>query len=427
MGRYSVGADRGGSGVRGRRSVRVMAYASCGALLLAGCASMPDSGDLRQVESTPRQDSQVRVYAIPPRPGASADEIVRGFLEALTSDDANYETAGKYLTDGARKTWDPYDSTTVLGDAPEPVTVPTDTKDGTRDVRFRLNGSKIAGVDERHAYEPAAGTYNESVRLTKLKNKQWRIDALPQGVVMGSSDFQRNYVSVNKYYYASNGISGAGRPLATVADPVYVRAQVDPMTQIVRALLRGPTKWLDPEVTSSFPTGTDLKSADTSLSTDDRNRVTVPLNGQADHVGNAVCERMAAQVLLTLTNLTPTGVDEVELQRSDGSQLCVQTKGQAAESPRTVRAGSRRTSTSSTTSSGLYGWTAATATRSPNRCPGRSVRASRSCGRPRCHGTRPPRPGCPPTAGTCTSGRWCPAVHSANRCCAARAAHRPTG
>ncbi|WP_329187731.1 LpqB family beta-propeller domain-containing protein [Streptomyces sp. NBC_01428] len=330
MGRYSVGADRGGSGVRGRRSVRVMAYASCGALLLAGCASMPDSGDLRQVESTPRQDSQVRVYAIPPRPGASADEIVRGFLEALTSDDANYETAGKYLTDGARKTWDPYDSTTVLDDAPEPVTVPTDTKDGTRDVRFRLNGSKIAGVDERHAYEPAAGTYNESVRLTKLKNKQWRIDALPQGVVMGSSDFQRNYVSVNKYYYASNGISGAGRPLATVADPVYVRAQVDPMTQIVRALLRGPTKWLDPEVTSSFPTGTDLKSADTSLSTDDRNRVTVPLNGQADHVGNAVCERMAAQVLLTLTNLTPTGVDEVELQRSDGSQLCVQTKGQAA-------------------------------------------------------------------------------------------------
>ncbi|MEW2167660.1 LpqB family beta-propeller domain-containing protein [Streptomyces sp. NPDC007084] len=323
-----MGADRGGSGVRGRRPVRVMAYASCGALLLAGCASMPDGGDLRQVESTPRQDSQVRVYAIPPRPGASAAEIVQGFLEALTSDDANYETAGKYLTDGARKAWDPYRSTTVLDDAPDPVGLPTDTKDGTRDVQFRLTGGKVARVDERHAYSPEAGSYNGLVRLTKLKNKQWRIDGLPQGVVMGTSDFQRNYVSVNKYYYASNGTSGTGRPPATVADPVYVRAQVDPMTQIVRALLRGPTKWLDPVVTSSFPTGTDLKSADTSLSPDDRNRVTVPLNAEADHVGGTQCGRMAAQLLLTLQNLTPTGVDEVELQKSDGSQLCVQTMNQ---------------------------------------------------------------------------------------------------
>ena len=116
--------------------------------------------------------------------------------------------------------------------------------------------------------------------------------------------------------------------MATVADPVYVRAQVDPMTQIVRALLHGPTKWLDPEVTSSFPTGTDLKNADVSLSPDDRNRVTVPLNTKADRVGSAQCERMAAQLLLTLQNFTPTGVGEVALQRADGAQLCVQTTDQ---------------------------------------------------------------------------------------------------
>ncbi|MFF3610141.1 LpqB family beta-propeller domain-containing protein [Streptomyces sp. NPDC002580] len=329
MGRHFVGADRGGNGVRGRRTVRLTAYAGCSVLLLAGCASMPDSGDLRGVESTPRQDSHVRVYAVPPPQGASAAEIVQGFLEALTSDDAKYETAGKYLTDNARKVWDPYRSTTVLADAPNSVPMSSE-KDGGRDVLFRLSGSKVATVDGRHAYDPGSGAYSGSVHLTRLKsNKQWRIDGLPQGVVMGTSDFRRNYVSVNKYFYASNGEAGTGRPLSTVADPVFVRAQVDPMTQIVRALLKGPTSWLGPVVRSSFPSGTDLKSSDVSLSPDDRNRVTVPLNAKADRVGHTKCTQMAAQLLLTLQDLTPTGVDEVELQKSDGSQLCVLDKDQA--------------------------------------------------------------------------------------------------
>lgn len=249
-----MGADREGSRGR-RRPVRLAAYVGCGALLLAGCASMPDSGDLRDVESTPRQDSQVRVFAMPPREDASSAEIVQGFLEALTSDDPQYETARKYLTASARKTWDPDRSTTVLADAPDPEPAHAGTGEDTGEgFLYRLSGGKVATVDAQHAYAPDDGSYNRTVHLTRLKNsKQWRIDGLPQGVVMGKSDFQRNYVSVNKYYYASNVTSGTGTPLGTVADPVYVREQVDPMTQIVRALLKGPTRWLDPVVTSSFP------------------------------------------------------------------------------------------------------------------------------------------------------------------------------
>ena len=65
-----MGADREG-GAR-RRPVRAVAYGVCGVVLLAGCASMPDSGDLRGVESTPRQDTQVRVFAMPPQEDAPA-------------------------------------------------------------------------------------------------------------------------------------------------------------------------------------------------------------------------------------------------------------------------------------------------------------------------------------------------------------------
>ncbi|AVH58359.1 MULTISPECIES: LpqB family beta-propeller domain-containing protein [Streptomyces] len=324
-----MGADREGRGGRGR-PVRVGACVGVGALVLAGCASMPDSGDLRGVESTPRQDSQVRVFAMPPRADAQPAEIVRGFLEALTSDDPQYETARKYLTPSARKAWDPYRSTTVLADGPNTESEPAGTRDGADDdYSYTLIGSKVATVDGQHAYAPDSGAYHRTVHLTLQKDKQWRIDGLPQGVVMGKSDFQRNYVSVNKYYFASNGPSGSGAQLDTVADPVYVREQVNPMTQMVRALLKGPTRWLDPVVTSSFPSGTDLKKGVTALSPDDRNRVTVPLNPKADHVGRGQCTKMAAQLLYTFQDLTPTGVDEVELQKSDGSQLCVLIEDQA--------------------------------------------------------------------------------------------------
>ncbi|MEU9290467.1 LpqB family beta-propeller domain-containing protein [Streptomyces sp. NPDC048275] len=324
-----MGADREGSGHR--RRGRVGAYVGCGALLLTGCASMPDSGDLRGVESTPRPDSQVRVFAMPPREDAPPAEIVQGFLEALTSDDAQYETARKYLTAGARKAWDPYRSTTVLADGPNTVSERAGTREGSDDdYSYALSGRKVATVDGQHAYAPDSGSYGKTVHLSLQKDtKQWRIDGLPQGVVMGQSDFQRNYVSVNKYYFSSNAPSGTGRQLGTVADPVYVRGEVDPMTEMVRALLKGPTRWLDPVVTSSFPSGTELKKDVTSLSPDDRNRVTVPLNKKADRAGEAQCDRMAAQLLFTLQDLTPTGVDEVELQRSNGSQLCVLTEDRA--------------------------------------------------------------------------------------------------
>ncbi len=317
-----MGAD--GKRVGRRRPMRIVAYVGCGAVLLTGCASMPDSGDLRDVEASQRPDAQVRVFAMPPRENARPDEIVQSFLEALTSDDPQFETAKRYLTKDARNTWQPYRSTTVLADGPSAVKH-NGSREATGDYEYALTGDKVAEVDRQFAYEPAEGTYNERVHLTQQEEadgtRQWRIDSLPQGVVLGRSDFQRHYVSVNKYYFASNSPS-ADRP-GTVADPVYVRRQVDPVTHMVRALLKGPTRWLAPVVRSSFPTGVALRKGVQTLTPDDQNKLTVPLNRKADGVGQSQCSEMAAQLLYTLQDLTPTGIDEVELQRSDGSQLCV--------------------------------------------------------------------------------------------------------
>ncbi|MFG2377208.1 LpqB family beta-propeller domain-containing protein [Streptomyces sp. NPDC048504] len=323
-----MGADRAG-GAR-RKPARAAAYVAMGVVVLAGCASMPDSGDLRGVESTPRQDTQVRVFAMPPREDASQGEIVQGFLEALTSDDPNYKTARMYLSAKAARNWQPELSTTVLADGPSTEAVrPPVGREDTGTFTYTLTGDRVATVDSQQAYAPADGKYSKAVHLTKdAKSGQWRIDDLPQGVVMGESDFQRNYMSVNKYYFASNTTAGTSSQPIAVADPVFVRRRVDPMTQMVRSLLNGPTSWLGPVVRSSFPTGTALRKGVTSLTPDDQNKLTVPLNQRASRVGLARCNEMATQILFTLRTMTPT-VDKVELQAANGAQLCVYNEGNA--------------------------------------------------------------------------------------------------
>lgn len=333
--------DRGPAGRRRRRAVPG-ACAALGVVLLAGCASMPDSGDLRGVESTPRQDTQVRVFAVPPREEASVDEIVQGFLEALTSDDPNYDTARKYLTRQAVKTWRPEGSVTVLANDyfadSESV---RDREDRSDEFGMSVVGTKVATLDGQNAYTPDQGKYRGVVHLVRNRatGGQWRIDRLPQGIVMGQSDFLRNYMSVNRYYFASNTADkNQGRPVA-VADPVYIRKQVDPMTSVVRSLLAGPTWWLDPAVRSGFPTGTALARSVHTLTPDDQNKLTVPLNDRAKSVSSTKCAEMAAQLYYTLQDLTPTGVGEVEL-RSGGRRLCTLDE-ERAESVATTSSQSR--------------------------------------------------------------------------------------
>ncbi|MEW2618610.1 LpqB family beta-propeller domain-containing protein [Streptomyces sp. NPDC048106] len=324
-----MGADREGGA--GRRPWRAAAYTALGAVLLAGCASMPDSGDLRDVESTPRQDTGVRVFAMPPAEDANPGEIMQGFLEALTSDDPAYDTARKYLASDAARTWRPEQSATVLANGPS---IETDCRAGNREaansVTCVLTGARVATVDAEQAYQPATGTYRKKVHLTRDgKTGQWRIDELPDGVVMGKSDFQRNYTSVDKYYFASGTPLGAaaGEPVA-VADPVFVRSKVDPMTQMVRSLLKGPSTWLRPVVRSSFPTGTALQKGVSGLAPDDQNRLTVPLNLKDSRIAESTCTEMATQLLFMLRNLAPT-LESVDLRGTGGGQLCELTEERA--------------------------------------------------------------------------------------------------
>ncbi|MFG2880618.1 LpqB family beta-propeller domain-containing protein [Streptomyces sp. NPDC048337] len=312
---------------RGPRTLRAYALGAAG-LLLAGCASMPSRGEIRPVQGSQGVDSQVRVFGVPPADRAGAAEIVKGFLEAMTSDDPQLETARKYLTEEAAKTWKPGSAVTVLsaGLDRSPIRGEKDP-DGPR---WKVTGKKLATVDERSAYQPetGGGSYEEFLQLVQ-ENKQWRISTPPKSLVLSESDFQRIYMPTNKYYFAGGTL---------VADPVYVRqrtdpdSRMDPTTQTVQSLLAGPSRWLGPVVETSFPTGTELRPGTKSLSYDGQNTLRVPLNDKADNVAQPQCQKMATQLLYTVQELTASRLNRVELLRSDGksSSLCSVTDVTAA-------------------------------------------------------------------------------------------------
>ncbi|MEU8630333.1 LpqB family beta-propeller domain-containing protein [Streptomyces sp. NPDC048669] len=300
---------------------------------------MPVTGDVKAVDASQPGESQVQVYAVAPRDGATPNEVVDGFLESMTSDDSDFRTTRKYLTQQTSKAWKPSALTTVLAKAPNRSGRPDHESDrSTTEVSYTLSGEKVATVDEQNAYQPLAPTdYASTLHLVRQNGpdgKEWRIDRVPDGLVLGQSDFKRLYRSVNKFYFAT-GRSEAQSTL--VADPVYIRNRTDPatgmdtVTQAVRSLLRGPTDWLRPVVESGFPAGTGLRKDVISLTPDDRNVLKVPLNKKADGVGQRSCRMMASQVLFTLRDLTSARVEQVELQRSDGSTLCVLGSDQAEE------------------------------------------------------------------------------------------------
>ncbi|QMV23207.1 hypothetical protein GQS52_17120 [Streptomyces sp. SCUT-3] len=332
-----AGPPRGRARPARRRGVRAAVAAVALSLLAAGCAAMPSSGEVKAVEDDRRADadSQVQVFGVKPQGGESPEALVRGFLEATTSDEAEYDTAKEYLSPDALKQWNPYAGVTVLAGGPVARAVPGRSgtgEGGGQRVRVEVSGSRVAHVDRKHAYSPAGEEYEGAFQLSRNDDGEWRIDRLPDGLLLGESDFQRLYRSVNIYYYASpadgRGDASDGRDVL-VADPVYLRARIDPVTETVQALLEGPTAWLDPVADSAIPQGTSLRS-DGPLAPDDEGELRVRLSGRIGRSGRAECERMAAQVLHTVQEQPSAKLGKVVLADDKDAEVCSLSRDQAA-------------------------------------------------------------------------------------------------
>ena len=130
------------------------------------------------------------------------------------------------------------------------------------------------------------------------------------------------------YYFDRLGQDEQSTPGAEqtlVADPVYLRDQVDTLESTVSALLGGPSDWLAPVVSTAAPARArlDSKAADHGVSLDDSQRLRVRLDHSGDGLRGQRCTQLAAQLFATVQAQASAQLTAAEVDRMDGSTACV--------------------------------------------------------------------------------------------------------
>jgi hypothetical protein len=296
-------ARRGADAAGHRRGAVLRLAAGAGALavLAGGCASMQTSGTVQQGSANQAGASQAQdlpqLIPVPPGAGWSDTQIVDGFLAASASFANDHAVAREYLTRSEARAWRPSWAATVVGATVSPTVVSlNNVPDEPQGASVQISGQSLATLTASGQYLPAPGTQPSSLYLGLEKIAgQWRISQLPSrtSLILTQPAFQRDYVPRNLYFFGPSG--------TLVPDPVFVPQQDSteaPATGLVSALRQDPTVgWLAGATTTSFPQGTRLIGVSITATS-----AVVDLGGSAANASRQTLDKMAAQIVWTLTS-----------------------------------------------------------------------------------------------------------------------------
>ena len=279
-----------------RRLTRLLTLA---ALVLggAGCANVPSGGQVvtgRPAERAERvDDPYVRLIPVEPRPDWGPAQIVSGFLAASGSFDDGHKVAKMYLS--GQTSWNPglRPSVTVLASR---VTDPHVIKSAGNQATVRITGEELGTITADGQYTASPKNLDATFQLAKTPQGVWRITGLPgdekSGLLLTKDDVERAMRTVNLFFFAPDRHTLVPNGVFL---PVANRQSLP--TQLVQALLAGPTSWLAGAVDSAFPEGTRLRRGVRV----DKEIATVDLTKEARR---GDIERMSAQLSWTMRQLS---------------------------------------------------------------------------------------------------------------------------
>lgn len=269
------------------------------AVTLAGCVSLPSSGPVTSAEPELGARQPLAQHAAGPRRGTSPRQLIEDFQRACAAGSYDgFAVARQYLTKATAKRWNPQQSVIV---------VDSDPGDG---LKVEMTGSTpivttshllvVLAVDElgRSASSAAIDTWEYS--LTR-ENGQWRIQTLPDGIVLTKSAFSNAYARRDVYFYSADW-------QIPVADPRWI-ARKDLVHGLVQALYAGPSAAVANSVRSALPT-TVADAAPVVDVAGQLASVTVPQ--QVAALGSTQRTRALWQFQLTLAGVR--GIAHVELR-----------------------------------------------------------------------------------------------------------------
>lgn len=263
------------------------------AIALTGCAAIPGSGTVQPGLSDINQAEQALQFsAFGPSAGATQEELVRGFITAARSPVDDYSVAREYLSPEYADQWDPYFGVLVW--------------EGSRP--FRPDGdeagmlllSVVAEVDPDGRLLPTEAGESTELRFEFTKRgDEWRISSAPAGVIVDRATFDAIWSQ-----HHVNFIGPGGR---LVPDTRWFLSRPALSTEIVNALLAGPSERFELVARSGFPQGTTLTK---NAVTVENGLARVDVKGEGLNNPGAQDE-MQLQLQTSLQSVT--GVNRVEL------------------------------------------------------------------------------------------------------------------
>ena len=286
-------------------------------LLLTGCGLPLSNGARPGVAVTDERSRPAGIKVLPPGPqrGATAEDLVRGFLRAQASPEDDHAVARQFLRDPA--SWDA--GAFVVLYQPGSQTVRADPG---RPGQVALSLQPTARIEADGSYRLAAGDRPapvEQFRVAPGAGGELRLTQVPTGLRLQRADLSRSYLPREVFFLGRSTLGEATARL--VPDRVFLPVTADPARALVQALLRGASRPLDQAVLSAAPPGTTLRG----LTATDAGEVTVDLSGAVRSSSVRDRQRLSAQLVWTLQDFSGVRLLVDGQPLDGGSAVTVQT------------------------------------------------------------------------------------------------------
>ncbi|KRF04260.1 hypothetical protein ASH00_14210 [Arthrobacter sp. Soil782] len=267
--------------------------------LLSACSSIPKAGPIGTIEATAEDELGPRFVNDPPPPreGASAAEILDGFLFAGIGVSDNYSVARSFLTPALAETWEPEEEITIYRSDFKISSTPTEGE-------LQLQLEVAAYIDESGIRRNVAAGTTESitVQLEQVQG-QWRVAEIPSGIMISAADAEAFLQPHELYFYSSSY-------QYWVPDVRWFVNRQGIATNIVQSLIDGPAPYLQGAVTSAFPENAALAVESVPIESGTATiDFTQDILTAADNLRR---QQMEQQLRVTLTGLNT--VNSVELR-----------------------------------------------------------------------------------------------------------------
>ncbi|MDO5049523.1 MAG: LpqB family beta-propeller domain-containing protein [Actinomycetaceae bacterium] len=216
------------------------------ALVLTACQALPTAGPVTGFERDIPNSESLVLKGFGPVEDAPPDVIVRDFLRASAagwSDD--FQVARAYLTEDAKAAWRPETQVQIYSDDQTPNMI---SEDGKVQVSVAVGG--VVTPDGKYAMQAKPSNVHLDYNLVQNADGQWRIDRLPDGVLISQSSFHAVYTLASVYFLSPD-------MTALVPDPRWYPGR-RLASYLMQGLIEGPSPQIATAVVSAVPAGARL-------------------------------------------------------------------------------------------------------------------------------------------------------------------------